>query len=288
MGSILLYNRVTLLYRKTTTALFVTALVVASFGLAYPLAFGRVVTYQAVRGDSSLIVSTTATTPPNPSVVPAPMSDVAQTTPPPTEEGVHEAEVKEPEPEKDLDAVRDTASGTSLDKRVEEVPPATTVPFFSQFTDISKAEWRTVGCGIASLAMLIDYYKPGETTVDDLLDEGIASDAFLDDAGWIHQGLVDLAKAHGLTGEPHDLSPESMSDAFAQFSHTVENGPVMASVHYTFEPTNPIPHLVVITGIDDDTVYYNDPSEPSGNGSISAQKFKASWKQKYIAIRPRV
>jgi ABC-type bacteriocin/lantibiotic exporter with double-glycine peptidase domain len=57
-------------------------------------------------------------------------------------------------------------------------------------------------------------------------------------------------------------------------------------VHYTFEPTNPIPHLVVITGVQDGMVHYNDPAEEFGGGTLSVEKFKAAWKQKYIVIRP--
>ncbi len=51
------------------------------------------------------------------------------------------------------------------------------VPFYSQFSDITSATWQKVGCGIASLAMLIEYYNPGVVTVDTLLEEGIAADA---------------------------------------------------------------------------------------------------------------
>ncbi len=183
----------------------------------------------------------------------------------------------------------DDTSSKSVETDVVDAATAAverTVPFFSQFADISSQKWQKVGCGIASLAMLIDYYKPNEVTVEGLLGEGIAAHAYLDTDGWIHQGLIALAQEHGLTGSTHDLSSETMSNAFTQLTRTVRTGPVMVSVHYTFEPTNPIPHLVVVTGVDDEHVYYNDPAEPSGNGSISTTKFKRAWKQRYIAIRP--
>jgi len=160
------------------------------------------------------------------------------------------------------------------------------VPFFSQFTDISAPEWKKIGCGVTSLAMIIELYEPGETSVDSLLKEGIARGAYLNNAGWIHQGLVNLAKDHGLDGTTRDLSSMSMDSAFAALKESLTKSPVIASVHYTFEPTNPIPHLVVITGVDGDTVYYNDPSERSGGGSLSATKFKKSWKKRYIEIFP--
>lgn len=160
-----------------------------------------------------------------------------------------------------------------------------TVPFYSQFADISAPKWRKIGCGIASLAMLIDFYKPGEITVDGLLEEGIAANAYVSDAGWSHAGLIGLAKSYGLSGEAVYMTDQSMSSAFSTLETALNEGPVMVSVHYTFKPTNPIPHLVIVTGVEDGKVYYNDPAEKSGNGSISIEQFQSAWKKRYIAIR---
>lgn len=160
-----------------------------------------------------------------------------------------------------------------------------TVPFYSQFTDISAPEWQKIGCGIASLAMLIDFYKPGEITVDGLLDEGIAANAYVSSAGWSHAGLIKLAKSYGLSGEAVYMTDQSMSTAFSNLEEALIDGPVMVSVHYTFKPTNPIPHLVIVTGVDGGKVHYNDPAEKSGNGSISIEQFQSAWKKRYIAIR---
>lgn len=162
------------------------------------------------------------------------------------------------------------------------------VPFYSQFADISSASWQKVGCGIASLAMLIDFYADGVESVDSLLNRGIASGSFLSDAGWIHAGLIGLSKKYGLDGGSYSLAGESSDEAFAQLESVLKEGPVMASVHYTFEPTNPIPHLVVVRGVRDGLVFYNDPAEPAGGGSLSIEKFKRAWKQRYIAIRPTI
>lgn len=161
-----------------------------------------------------------------------------------------------------------------------------TVPFFSQFTDITPVEWKKVGCGIASLAMLVDFYKPGSASVDELLQDGIASGAYLSNAGWTHAGLINIAKQFGLRGESRSLADLSMTDAFDKLATVVSDGPVMVSVHYTFEPTNPIPHLVVVNGVRDGKVFYNDPAEVSGGGSLSIDKFKSAWKKRYISIRP--
>lgn len=159
------------------------------------------------------------------------------------------------------------------------------VPFFSQFNDITPVEWRKVGCGIASLAMLIEFYEPNSVTVDDLLQQGIKAGAYLSNAGWTHAGLINLSRKYGLDGASHDMAGQSMESAFSTLKDVLEEGPVMVSVHYTFDPKNPIPHLVVVNGVSDGKVYYNDPAEKSGGGSISISKFQSAWKKRYIQIQ---
>lgn len=160
------------------------------------------------------------------------------------------------------------------------------VPFFSQFSDISEPSWRKVGCGIASVAMLIDYYQPGSADVDSLLYQGISAGAYLETAGWTHAGLIDLTRPFGLRGESRSLADLSADVALDRLREVVADGPVMASVHYTFDPQNPIPHLVVVTGVTDGEVHYNDPAEPTGGGVITTEQFQRGWKQRYITIRP--
>lgn len=160
------------------------------------------------------------------------------------------------------------------------------VPFYSQFTDITPVAWKKIGCGVASLAMLIEFYKPGTVVVDTLLQEGISADAYLQNAGWTYAGLIGISKKYGLGGMSHDIAGMSMDAAFTKLESALEEGPVMVSVHYTFDPKNPIPHLVVATGVKDDMVYYNDPADVFGGGSVSITQFKSAWKKRYIEIRP--
>lgn len=160
------------------------------------------------------------------------------------------------------------------------------VPFYSQFSDISTPAWRKVGCGVASVAMIIDYYSDEAIVVDTLLSRGITAGAYIEDAGWSHKGLISLAQDYNLTGESVSLADLGPEEAFVKFKQALADGPVMASVHYMFESTNPIPHLVVITGVSDGLVYYNDPAEAIGGGTLSIAKFQDAWKQRYISIRP--
>ncbi|MDP2598247.1 MAG: C39 family peptidase [Candidatus Liptonbacteria bacterium] len=158
------------------------------------------------------------------------------------------------------------------------------VPFYSQFRDISATGWQKLGCGIASLAMIINFYRPGTVSVDKLLKEGIAAGAYLKNAGWKHRDLALLAGRYGLEGESYDLSRLGMKTAFGRFEETLKNGPAIASVYYKFDPKSTIPHLVVITGVKDGRVYYNDPAGLAGGKEISVADFMKGWKKRFITI----
>jgi len=161
------------------------------------------------------------------------------------------------------------------------------VPFYSQIRDISAPKWKKLSCGIADVAMIINFYKPGTVMPDELLWEGIAAGAFIDGVGWTHKGLADLAGAYGLKGEARDFSHLNKSGAFAAIAELLEDGPVIASVYYTFDPYSPIPHLVVINGVKDGKVYYNDPAMRNANNAISIDGFMRGWKKRIIVIRPQ-
>lgn len=160
------------------------------------------------------------------------------------------------------------------------------VPFYSQFQDIQQLQWKKVGCGITSLAMVINYYKPDAVTVNALLKRGIASGAYDASAGWVHKGLISLSTTYGLNGEGYDLTSLSGEAAFNKLATALEDGPVIVSVHYKFDPRSKIPHLVVMDGIDNGVLYYNDPASTLGEKKISKIDFQKGWKKKMIVIRP--
>ncbi len=160
------------------------------------------------------------------------------------------------------------------------------VPFYSQFADVDSAQWKPKACGVVSLAMVIDYYSSEPVSVNKMLTQAIKSGAYLPSAGWTHQGLINLSTKYGMKGQAYDLSTLSGTAAFTKFKGYLKDGPVIVSVHYKFEPTNPIPHLVVIDGIDKDFVYYNDPAAKNGEKKIAIADFRKAWKQKFIVIRP--
>lgn len=181
-------------------------------------------------------------------------------------------------------------NATTTQYVIEYAPIATStdavVPFYSQFADISSTSWQKIGCGITSLAMVIDYYVPDAVSVNGLLKQGIAAHAYQASAGWSHAALIKLSNQYGLSGKGYYLGSESKSAALTALTQAVAEGPVIASIHYKFEPTNPIPHMVVITQIENGMVHYNDPAAKGGDKKIAIAAFQKAWKQKYIVIRP--
>jgi ABC-type bacteriocin/lantibiotic exporter with double-glycine peptidase domain len=160
------------------------------------------------------------------------------------------------------------------------------VPFYSQFQDIHTLSWQKVGCGITSLAMVIDYYSNATISVDTLLKEGIAYGAYDKNAGWIHKDLISLSKKYGLSGASYDLSSLGKDASLIQLKKYLADGPVIVSIHYKFDPKSTIPHLVVLDGIKDGVIYYNDPASTVGQKKISVADFQKGWKKKLIVIRP--
>jgi predicted double-glycine peptidase len=160
------------------------------------------------------------------------------------------------------------------------------VPFHSQLTEITSPKWRTQGCGITSLAMIVDFYKQEAVSVNTMLAQGIAAGAYINNVGWSYKGLIQVAKKYDLAGASYDLANSTMTKAFAEFKKSVESGPVIASVHYKMDPKSPLPHLVVIDGIDEGMVYYNDPAAKTGQKKISTADFMKAWKKRFIVIRP--
>lgn len=164
--------------------------------------------------------------------------------------------------------------------------PIPVVPFYSQFTDIHSSSWQKVGCGITSLAMVIDYYSEETISVDALLKQGVASGAYNKTYGWIHKDLITLSKEYGLEGNSYDVSSLGKNTSLVKLESFLSEGPVIASVHYKFDPKSKIPHLVVLDGIRDGFVYYNDPAGKFGQKKISITDFQKAWKKKFIVIRP--
>ena len=143
------------------------------------------------------------------------------------------------------------------------------IPFYSQrvdfddvtlqgFKSIEDAKyWQERGCGIASVKMIIDGFQryrglsPSEP-YGKLVYRGLEMGAHCE-RGWIHKGLVELAKQYNLSGQTFRLS--NVCDIQIEIE---KNRPCIASVSACFrggkmnsrgEIIQKGGHLVVVTGV---------------------------------------
>jgi hypothetical protein len=173
--------------------------------------------------------------------------------------------------------------GSMIPIPVIEMPYS--VPLFSQISDISSVAWKQKGCGVADVAMIVEFYKPNTTSVQKVLEEGLKAGAYVKNVGWSHSGLASLAVKHGLVGKTVDLSTLKNETALSQFKDIVKEGPVIASIRRGFKSQSPYGHLIVITGFDDKLVYYNDPGKKDGIKTVLVEDFMKGWKKRLIIIR---
>jgi hypothetical protein len=87
------------------------------------------------------------------------------------------------------------------------------VPFYSQIIDWAGEDsgfpneteirkWEMNCCGIACVRMVIDYFTGSRPRYWDLLQLGLKNNAYVE-AGWVHQGLVEIAGVYGVKGRSH-------------------------------------------------------------------------------------
>lgn len=108
------------------------------------------------------------------------------------------------------------------------------VPFYPQEWDLSR--WRELGfksfedakywekssCGILCLKMAIDAFllvqtKPLSPSIFEYIKNGTEIGAYKDSVGWIHQGLVQLAKEFGFSAQSYkNISLAELSNALKQ------------------------------------------------------------------------
>ncbi len=132
--------------------------------------------------------------------------------------------------------------------------------------------------------------KLSEFLVDFIISDGVKNKAYVENIGWLHQGLIDAAVKHfGLRGNRFDFAKEETETAFERMIEELKNGPVIASIYKNLNPQNG-GHLVVIFGIDGDIVLFADPDINNPNlieRKATTEEFKKGWKKRFIVIKPK-
>lgn len=175
------------------------------------------------------------------------------------------------------------------------------VPFLSQYEDIRDPMWQWRGCGIFGLKMVLDYWHQRDAVcrtapIEELLEVGKRLGAYREGIGWMHRGLVEIAKQYGYEGfnadhAPQGLTPKSIEDSWQVLLGELSEGPVLASVYGGLDPQRGGGHIVVVTGFQDGLVALNDPKEHNaleGKKLLVLLRFLNAFKRRFIVIRPHL
>jgi ABC-type bacteriocin/lantibiotic exporter with double-glycine peptidase domain len=195
--------------------------------------------------------------------------------------------------------------------------PKIPVPYRSQREPEILENYGTRGCGVSSLAMVLDYYghKLSGHELKKLADE---TDAYQGVKGWTHDGLIKIGRKLGLSGyrinydfktdedlekskqvlaaegeDEKDLERFSNSFDFAR-KHTAyedierlisQNIPVIASMSAEYTGLS-YSHMVVITAIDSEKVSINDPWDNGGDYELPRDEFEKYWTHRVVVLYP--
>ncbi len=190
------------------------------------------------------------------------------------------------------------------------------VPYFSQISDITKEDWRDRACTIANLKMVLEYYAsngstPAVPSIDELIEEGTEIHAYDPAVGWSHEGVVRLARNHGVNAYAQEFrsmtidrrtgsaSPSAYSDklfgeGLGKIAHHLEEGhPVIVSVLPGFG-SNTQYHTVLVVGVernaagDIEHFWCLDPFAERGQGetpiAVPLEKFKSYWRRLAVFV----
>ncbi|MDO8555125.1 MAG: C39 family peptidase [bacterium] len=169
------------------------------------------------------------------------------------------------------------------------------VPYYSQWLDVKDPDWQYRSCGVAALKMamlaLPSFSEEGDMGLDDLIKEGLASGAYKLNVGWIHEGLVNMAKKYEFSGSfRKEWAADKSADGINFIIDIIsQNIPVIASVKSSTGG-----HLVLLSGFENVGekllgFFMNDPDAKEislgKNRFINIHDFMDLWKKRIIVIK---
>lgn len=187
------------------------------------------------------------------------------------------------------------------------------VPYYSQIKDTKNPEWKNKSCGITALKMVLDFYDKTSQNIDELYQKGLDLNGYLEDVGWYHHSLVNIAQTLGYSGitRSWNITKESgdklasrgftekdiqiiRKQQFLESIYTIKeelssHHPVIISLPKGFEKGGS-GHLVVLVGFDEDGFFIHDPYDqdhPGTNMKLKFDKFKEIYEKRAIFIYPK-
>lgn len=164
------------------------------------------------------------------------------------------------------------------------------LPLVDQKTDTEDKKWAHRTCAICSLKMVMAWKnkKFEKMPVVILVNEGLKIDGYLEEVGWKHKALVDLAGQHGVRMsfvEKFFRTKTQKTKGLGMVNKKLAVGePVLVSVFYKFKKGNG-GHVVVLHGLRKNknrvTGYFIQDPEPGFRGAnyfVPKAEFSANWR----------
>lgn len=163
------------------------------------------------------------------------------------------------------------------------------LPLCNQFDSAHDPTWVHRICAICSLWMLLKLHNSEfDVPVMELVQQGLANNAYMENIGWRHQGIVELAATHGLLlhfAEKFFYTPEEKHIGSAIIYENLRNNrPVIVSIFHHLNPAKS-GHMVVVHGLQQFQgqaigYYVQDPdaSFRGHNYFLTRDEFLAGWR----------
>ncbi len=164
------------------------------------------------------------------------------------------------------------------------------VILINQMLDTGDDAWSKYSCGICVLKMLMVFRKPElqAVSVKTLIGQALEKDGYVENVGWKHQVLVDLAALYGVPmafQKEFFNTPEKKKEGIGIITEKVNSGlPVAVSTLKEFNIPNSA-HLVIV----DDLVKIGPfirgykivdpyPGKRGNRYVVSRREFLAGWR----------
>ena len=121
-----------------------------------------------------------------------------------------------------------------------------TVPYYSQFIDVSDSFWMLRGCGAVSFAMVTEFHGIKIPSIVEFCNEAKDRGGYDMVNGWVHDYLVSKAKECGLQAE----RKEGLTDINEILASLEKGNPVIVSVEKRVLEQKRF-HILVVVGYED-------------------------------------
>lgn len=165
-----------------------------------------------------------------------------------------------------------------------------TIPLVDQFKDNKDKKWKKKSCAICSAKMLIVFSNKNlaEIEIGQLINEAVKMGGYLEDIGWKHKTITDLAKKYGVKLKFIKKFPKTVKEKtrwLNKLGKSINNGkPVAVSIYHKLNKNNG-GHMVVVNGVRRKNkvvigYHIQDPDKSFGGNNyyLSKDKFLLGWR----------